>query len=208
VTAAPLVADFHATVHNLVTQPAYPDISVTHQTPWTFLAPKLVGRGSSTIVGGGPVRASTLVLAAGLGWLVQRWRTRPEMIVWTVALALALRTYTESVMTAYYVWPALAVGLVAAARGVRIRFAAAVVAALGTTVLVQQSLSLFVWWTLTVLGVTAVLVASAWPVPVAAPDVTTRPRQVRGAVTRARPTGQRKKSSKATGSGRRSAGVR
>ena len=38
------------------------------------------------------------------------------MIAWAVALVLALRLYMETVMTSYYVWPALAVGLVVAAR--------------------------------------------------------------------------------------------
>jgi hypothetical protein len=59
-----------------------------------------------------------------------------------VALALALRTYTESVMTAYYVWPALAVGLVIAARGSRLRFALSMALAVGVTVAAQYQLEL------------------------------------------------------------------
>jgi len=68
------------------------------------------------------------------------------MLVWSVALALALRTYTESVMTAYYVWPALAVGLVIAARGSRLRFGLSIALAIGVTTVGQFQLELFQWW--------------------------------------------------------------
>ena len=169
VTIAPLASEFHGTVHNLVNQPTYPNNKNDHQTPWTFLAPKLGGRGVDAAVGGGPVRIVVLALAAGIGWWVQRWRERPEMIVWSVALALALRTYTESVTTAYYMWPALAVALVVAARGSRWRFAIAIAVAVAVTVVAQWNLSLWPWWMLNVVGVTGVLVAAAWPEPVNPP---------------------------------------
>ena len=166
VMIAPLASDANATVHALVSQPIYPNLASTHQTLWTFLAPKLGGRGVNEKVGSGPLRAFSLVLAAGVGWWAVRWREKPEMIVWAAALALALRTYTESVMTAYYVWPALAVGVVVAARGSQRRFAIAIACAIGTTIVAQWHLGWSLWWAVQVVGVTGLLVAAAKPAPV------------------------------------------
>jgi glycerol uptake facilitator-like aquaporin len=59
------------------------------------------------------------------------------MLMWAFALALALRCYTESVMTDYYLWPALALALVVAARCSNARFVIAIVAAIATTVTAQ-----------------------------------------------------------------------
>jgi hypothetical protein len=165
VTVGPLVGDFHATVHDVVTQPGLPDLQGNHQTPWTFLAPKLGGKGSMTAIGGGPTRAVALALAAALGWWARRWRERPEMLVWAVAVALALRIYTESVLTAYYVWPTLALGLVVAARGSRRLFAVSIAVAIGITIVAQFQLELFQWWALDIAGVTALLAVAARPEP-------------------------------------------
>ena len=142
VTIAPVVADFHATARAVLTQPTYPGNKNDHRTPFTFLAPKLGGLGRRCRRLGGPVRIITLALAAAPGWWIQRWRERPELIVWSVALALALRTYTESVSTAYYMWPALAVGLVVAGRGSKWRFGIAVAVATAATVVAQWNLGM------------------------------------------------------------------
>ena len=163
VIIAPLASDARETVHALVTQPTFPNVSGNHRTPWTFLAPKVGGHGVNAKVGGGPLRTISLALAAGLGWWAIRWRERPEMIVWAAALALALRTYTEPVMTDYYVWPALAVGLVVAARGSARRFGIAITIAIATTVLAQWNLRVDPWWAVQVIGVTGLLVAAAKP---------------------------------------------
>lgn len=162
-TIGPLVANFHATVSALTTQANYPRLN--HQTPWTSLAPQLGGKGAKMAVGGGPGRLVALVLAVALGWWSRRWRSKPEMIVWAVALALALRCYTESVLDAYYVWPALAVGLVVAARGSIWRLRVAVVVAVATTVVAQWHLGLWLWWSLDVAGVSALLVVTVSPEP-------------------------------------------
>lgn len=171
VLVAPLASGFHATVHTLVTEPAFPDLPANHQTPWTFLASKVSGHGTDTTLAGGPIRTASLALAAGLGWWAVRWREKPELIVWAVALALALRVYTESVMTPYYVWPALAVGLVVAARASGRTFGACVAVAIGTTIVAQWHLAWLPWWVIDVAGVTVLLVAaaSARLVPVGAP---------------------------------------
>jgi hypothetical protein len=157
VTLPPLAGDFHNTVRVVTAQPAFP--RTNHATPWTFLAPKLTGLGRNA-VGGGPVRVVSLVLAGLLGWWSLRWRSRPEMLAWAVALALALRCYTESTMTSYYAWPALAVAVVVAARGVTWRFAVAGVVALFTMIAAQWNLGEFPWWAIDVVGITVVLVAA------------------------------------------------
>ena len=201
VTVGPLAAEFHATVHDVVSQPALPDLKGNHQTPWTFLAPKLGGKGSFTTVGGGPTRVVALAVAAALGWWARRWRERPEMLVWAAALALALRSYTESVMTAYYVWPALAIGLIAAARGSRLRFGASIALAIAVTIIAQWRLELFQWWLIDVGGVTAVLVAAAWPVPLEPVDPQPKPGRVRRPVvtsSQARSGASRTKKANAT----------
>ena len=55
-------------------------------------------------------------------WVSRRWRDRPELLVFACVVALALRSYTESVLNDYYPWAALAVGVVVAARCTRWRF--------------------------------------------------------------------------------------
>jgi hypothetical protein len=159
------IVDYQATFVALVKQPALP--ALNHRTPWTGLAPKLA-KGPDAPVGGGAVRSATVVLAVLVGWWARRWRDRPEMLVWVMAVALALRCYTESVMTDYYVWPALAVGLVVAARASNWRFGAALVIALATTIVAQWNLGEWPWWILDVAGVTGLLAISARqdPLPV------------------------------------------
>jgi hypothetical protein len=161
VTLPPLALAFHTTIHALTQQPTFPHID--HATPWTTLAPKLGGTGTNFAVGGGPTRVVSLLLAGALGWWALRWRSRPEMLMWAAALALALRCYTESVMTAYYIWPALAVALVVAARGSQRRFAVVVVLAVVTTVVAQWRLGELPWWAIDVAGMSAVLIVAARP---------------------------------------------
>ena len=157
-----LVADPHDTIQALVDQPTYPKVAGNYRTIWTPLAPHVAG-GNGDAVGGGPVRLVALALAAALGWWSLRWRQRHEMIVWAAALALALRVYTESVMTAYYSWPALAVGVVIAGRASTRRFVVALVAALAALVVGQWTLNPYLWWSVQVVCVTVVLVAAASP---------------------------------------------
>ena len=165
VTVAPLVADFHDTVHALVTQPTFPYNFENHQTPWTFLASRQGGSGNETAVGAGPMRIAVLALAAGVGWWARRWRNRPEMIAWAVAMTLALRLCFEVTMTDYYVWPPLAVGLVVAARCSRLRFAVSIAVAILTTVVAQWNLGWLPWWSIDVAGVAGLLVITSRPVP-------------------------------------------
>ena len=155
--AGPLVGDFHVTVHALVAQPNYPVID--HVTPWTSLAPKLGGSGRDVAVAAGPGRVVAVLGACVLGWTVRRWRTRPELVVWIAAAALGLRCLTESVMVAFYLWPVLAVGMVAASSLPRRRAALAVVAAVSVTVSSQFGLPGWSWWWVTNAGMLLVLLA-------------------------------------------------
>ena len=180
---APLVSNARTTLHALLDQPfTYPRIFTNHATPWTFLAPRLSGSGTETMVGGGPVRTLSLFLACAVGWWALRWRDRPAMLMWAFALALALRCYTESVMTDYYLWPVLAVGLVVAARCSNVRFAIAIVAAVATTITAQWHYSWVPWWLLDMGGITVVLVAAASPAPVEADTAARSPSSDRLAV--------------------------
>jgi hypothetical protein len=63
-------------------------------------------------------------------------------------------------MTPYYVWPALAVGVLVAARRNVWWFCVAAVAAIFTTVTAQWSLGELAWWVIDVVGVSVVVVAA------------------------------------------------
>jgi hypothetical protein len=131
---------------------------VDHRTPWTTLAPVLGGHGRGLEVAAGPGRIVAFVLAGAVGWWSRRWRDRPELIVLAVAFALALRCLTESVMVSFYVWPVLAVGLVAVTLGTSWRWATAVGVALAVTVCSDSRLGPWAWWGLVTGGIVLLLV--------------------------------------------------
>jgi hypothetical protein len=122
---AAAAANWTATFHAVTSQPNSPRID--HPTPWIYLAPRM----ADGLVAAGPGRILALVAACGCGLAAgRRWRPagrrrsaagqgRPEMLqelLWWTAVALALRSVFEPVMVAYYLWPPLAVALIAAAR--------------------------------------------------------------------------------------------
>jgi hypothetical protein len=168
--AAAAAANWTATIHAVTNQPNAPTID--HPTPWiylSFLAPHM----SDGSVAAGPARALAVAVACGCGLVTwRRWQTarlagawRPDdltALLWWVAVALALRTVFEPVMVSYYVWPPLAVALVAASRD-RIRLIAASATAIVLTFLAQGSWrNPWVWWT-PVVVVLALTLAAAWP---------------------------------------------
>jgi len=155
--ATPLVAQFHSTMHAIFDQPNYPRID--HATPWTVLAPSLGGTGKNVAVAGGPGRVIAVFLACGLGVWVWWRRDRPDTLVWVAALAMALRCFTESVMDSFYIWPALAIGLVVAAHSGRWRLAFGGVLAVVVTVVSDWRLGEFPWWALVTTGIILVLAA-------------------------------------------------
>jgi hypothetical protein len=157
-------ANWTATIHAVTNQPNAP--SIDHPTPWIYLhvlAPQMSG-GS---IAAGPARALAVVVACGCALVTwQRWQTArlagawsPDdltALLWWIAVTLALRTVFEPVMVSYYVWPPLAVALVAASRD-WIRLLPAGVTAIVLTFLAQGSWrNPWVWWTpvVVVLGLT------------------------------------------------------
>jgi hypothetical protein len=149
----PLLSEFKATTHALIDQPNYPYLD--RVTPWTALAPRLGGHGQGLMVAAGPGRVVAVALACALGLWARRWRHRPELLVWGCALALALRCFTESVMVPYYVWPVVAVALVACAARSSTHLALGGAVAVFLTVFGDWRLSEWAWW----LPVTAAIVA-------------------------------------------------
>jgi len=162
--AAAAAANWTATIHAVTNQPNAPTID--HPTPWiyvSFLAPHM----SDGSVAAGPARALAVLVACGCALVTwRRWQTarlagawRPDdlaALLWWVAVTLALRTVFEPVMVSYYVWPPLAVALVAASRD-WIRLISASVTAIVLTFLAQGSWrNPWVWWTpvVVVLGLT------------------------------------------------------
>jgi hypothetical protein len=162
--AAAAAANWTATIHAVTNQPNAPTID--HPTPWIYvslLAPHMAG-GS---VAAGPARALAVLVACGCGALTwRRWQTarlagawRPDdlaALLWWVAVTLALRTVFEPVMVSYYVWPPLAVALVAASRD-WLRLLPTSATAIVLTWLAQASWrNPWVWWTpvVVVLGLT------------------------------------------------------
>ena len=119
--AAAAAANWTATVHAVTSQPNYP--AIDHPTPWISLYPHRPG----DVVAAGGARILAIVVACGCALVVaRRWRAvRPggrwghqalgELLWWT-AVTLALRSVFEPVMVSYYLWPPLAVALVAAVR--------------------------------------------------------------------------------------------
>jgi hypothetical protein len=152
---AAAAANWHATVSAVTNQPNFP--AIDHPTPWTSLAPHLSDGG----VAAGPGRILAVVFACGCA-VAFAFSRRPGEdpltdLLWWVAVALAIRCVFESVMDAYYVWPALAVALAAASVSWS-RFAPAAIAAILVTFASQLSWhGPWGWWTLMVSGLAVTL---------------------------------------------------
>jgi hypothetical protein len=165
---AAAAANWSATIHAVTSQPNWP--TVDHPTPWTSLAPRL----AHGAVAAGPGRVLAIVVACGCAIVVgQRWGAArrggpwsPEIledVLWWTAAALALRSVFESVMVAYYLWPVLAVALVAAVRSWP-RLAATSVAATIITFGSQVSWrGPWAWWAAMIAGLGVTLFCARLP---------------------------------------------
>jgi hypothetical protein len=180
--AAAAAANWTATVHAVTSQPNYPTID--HPTPWIYLAPQV----ADGQVAAGPGRILAIVAACGCALLVaRRWRaarasggwSQDELLrelLWWSALALAFRSAFEPVMVAYYLWPPLAVALVAACRNWARLLATGSVAVLLTFFSQVQWRNPWAWWTPMVAGLAlALLFAWVRPGARAAPQVLPEP---------------------------------
>jgi len=154
---AAAAANWNATVNAVTSQPNWP--TVDHTTPWTSLAPHL----SSGAVAAGPARMLTILLACGGAlvlrrrWHVLRYRgewspAALEELLWWVAAALALRCVLEPVMVAYYLWPVLAVALIAASSNWSRLVPAGVVSSTLTFVAQASWRGPWIWWGSVVAG--------------------------------------------------------
>lgn len=160
VLATPLLAEPRATLHALMDQPNFPRID--HATPWTSLAPHLGGHGAGLAVAAGPGRLVALGAAVVLvPWVAHR-RGQVAAVVWALAVALALRCLTESVMDAFYLWPPLAVALVAAGARSWKRLVVAGVAGVAASAVAEVHLVWWAWWAAVTAGL-LVAVCSGFP---------------------------------------------
>jgi hypothetical protein len=168
--AAAATANWHATIKAVASQPNWP--TVDHPTPWMFLAPHAAGGGVSA----GPARALTVVLACAFALAaVRRWRAargtarwKPaalEDLLWWTAVALALRSVFEPVMVSYYVWPPLAVAIVAASRSWRRLIATSVAAGIETFLAQASWHGSWLWWTPVTAGLVVTLYLARLPLP-------------------------------------------
>jgi hypothetical protein len=180
--AAAAAANWTATVHAVTSQPNFPTID--HPTPWIYLAPQV----ADGQVAAGPGRILAIVAACGCALVVaRRWRaarasggwSQEEVLwelLWWSAAALAFRSAFEPVMVAYYLWPPLAVALVAACRNWARLLATGSVAVLLTFFSQVQWRNPWAWWTPMVAGLALALVfAWARPDARAAPQVLPEP---------------------------------
>lgn len=187
-----LAANWSATWYQIVDQPNWPTID--RPTPWMVLAPHLTsqtvaaGPGRSIAVvlavvacwpawrawhraGGSTAQAMAPARAPvpsplppgppGAQWPA----SAIAVLVWWVALTLALRCGFESVMVSYYIWPGIAVGLVAASAAWRRLLPTA---ALGIAITCFCNVwwhGEWSWWSVIVVTLAAILVVSRPPAP-------------------------------------------
>jgi hypothetical protein len=172
--AAAAVANWTATVHAVTSQPNWP--GVDHPTPWDWLAPHLSGGA----VAAGPARIVAILVACGCALRVgRRWPEarrlapwRPQILqdmLWWVAVTLALRSLFEPVMVAYYLWPVLAVALIAASTGWTRLITTSVVTSTVTFVSQLTWRGPWTWWSPMVAGLAVTLILARFPRSVTAP---------------------------------------
>ncbi|MGD0560731.1 MAG: hypothetical protein ABSA93_37895 [Streptosporangiaceae bacterium] len=101
-------ANWGATFQAIAHQPNFP--ALNHPTLWTSIAPRMADGSVAT----GPARLIAIAAACGIGLYLRYRGNGPPDLLWWLAVALALRSVFEPVMAAYYLWPALAVALLAA----------------------------------------------------------------------------------------------
>jgi hypothetical protein len=168
VLGAAASANWTATVNAVTSQPNSP--AVDHPTPWTSFAPH-IGNGT---VAAGPARVLAILGACGCAFVAgRRWhaerhtagwsRGTLEEVLWWAAVALALRSVFEPVMVAYYLWPVLAVALIAASRDWS-RLAGTSLAAAALTFAAQLPWrGTWTWWTPMVAGLALTLFLARVP---------------------------------------------
>jgi hypothetical protein len=160
---AAAAANWSATVKAVTSQPNW--VTVDQATPWASVWPHA---GTGQAVAAGPARVLAILVACGCALAAgRRWRAArhaPEWsqgllleVLWWAAVALALRSVFEPVMVAYYLWPPLAVALIAAS-GSWSRLIPASIAATALTLVSQLTwYGPWSWWAPMIAGLALTL---------------------------------------------------
>jgi hypothetical protein len=152
----PFLTDFRDTWRSVVEQPT--DLVVAHVTPWTSLAPRIIAAG---VVSCGPTRLVAIAGSCGLAWLVGRHRPEYSWLVWCAAVCMGLRFVTESAVEPYYIWPALALFVIAASTQRTARFLLTCAIAIGLTIATDMHYGTWwIWWGVCALGLALVSASS------------------------------------------------
>ncbi len=177
--AAAAAANWSATIHAVTSQPNWP--TVDHPTPWESFAPHLSGGA----VAAGPFRTIAILaacicaVAAGRRWRAARlaaWDADMlAQVLWWAAVALALRCVFEPVMVAYYLWPVLAVALVAVSRSWPRLLATSAVAAALTAAAQAGWHGPWAWWATMTAGLAVTLGCACVRLPSQAKAASTSP---------------------------------
>ncbi len=143
----PFASDWPDTYRAVVVQPVFPNL--VRPTVWLRFAPHIANETwmGGRSVAGGPTRLISVAIAIGVGvWFMRRERP-PEMLVWCVALVLALRVFFEAGVAPYYVWPPLGVVLVSGAVQPWKRLSLTCVCVLGVTWVANIRIyTEWIWW--------------------------------------------------------------
>jgi hypothetical protein len=162
-------ANWTATFHAVTSQPNW--VTVDQATPWASLAPHA---GAGQAVAAGPARVLAILVAcacalvAGRRWRAARrapmWSTQLlQEVLWWAALALALRSVFEPVMVCYYMWPALAVALIAASTSWSRLIPASAAAVVVTLVSQLTWRGAWSWWAAMIAGLGLTLFLARLP---------------------------------------------
>jgi hypothetical protein len=153
--AVPFINQFHLTWRAVVQQPT--DVFFAHVTPWTAVAPHLPGH----YVSCGPTRLVAMLATCAIGWWTIKHRVDDPTFLWLAGLCLGLRFLAESALESYYIWPALALLVIAAAARGRRQFLPATVFAILVTCATNVNFGpWWVWWGVMVLGLMFVVATS------------------------------------------------
>lgn len=153
--AAPIIQNPHLTSIFVFQQPTYP--LVDHPTPWVYFAPAMkyhiighpathISAALPAVVSAGPTRILAVITAFIIGYLVYIKSPPLIWVLWLAGLSLAFRCFFESVITPYYFWPAIALGILIAAKGSSDRFALTVVFAATLGVFSFWHINLWLYW--------------------------------------------------------------
>jgi hypothetical protein len=155
--AVVMIPDFHDSWKVLTQQRTPP--SLNHPTPWVLLAPKV----GPQLVAAGPSRIGAVLVALGCGVIANFWRNDLRRVVWLVAIVMAARCFFESVMTPYYVMPAVTVALIAAASRGGWRWTGALASGVALTVITHFHANMWIYYWVYLVPLLCALLVLSFP---------------------------------------------